>query len=158
MKTLNHRIIGLCFAVIYSLLLWAAFIFIIGCSNPADSTAPLTGEVLIYERLGLVDSVTQGTHTTSLGVLDFTSAARLHVKYRYTVINDSMVASQNSLVISAGTVAVYSSGSHRPSPVFTAVDTTVIANIHSVSSATLSLSVFQGCRVIAIRDLQIYKN
>lgn len=148
--------------VVYLLMLIASC----GDAEVNLGTNPKTGEakqeVLIYERLGLVDSVvsvegvSENTHVLTLGDLDYSGAATLRVKFKYYTSYTPYLWS-NNVNIYSGINNIYLSGGLPDTGAYVPVDHTVRLGEFSPGITKLRTTVYYGCKVLSVRDLQIYK-
>jgi hypothetical protein len=155
--------------IFYSLIIFFVLLmvlFSLNCgNNPITNGGPdrAAQEVLIYEHPGLVDSVvsipnvSEVTHVTTLGMLDYSGANYLRIKYKYFNAGDSLpYIYANDVCLFSGIYGIYHSGSFNPVAEYTEVND-VIPVMDVTETTKLRLTVFYSCRVLSVRDLQIYK-
>ena len=142
----------------------------IGCSNKQNnpvgegaSEKPSITETLIFSQSGLIDSVTaltgisENTHVINLGMLDYSGATKLRIKYRYFASRDSSGIWANDVQIYSGIYAVYHSGGLERVSGYTNREDVIDIQEPFTDITKLRLTVYYSARLLSVRDLQIYK-
>lgn len=148
------------------LLVTSAALYSCGTENPqsiAGNKSTGKSEQLLYEKLGLVDSVcieegiSENTHVLQLGDISYEGVSMLRVKFRYSTSYEPYLWA-NNVNLYCGIRNVYLSGSLTDTGGYHAVDHVIAADPELELGITkLRTTVYYGCKVLSIRDLQIYK-
>lgn len=148
------------------LLIAAAVMQACNTDNPQRPSGDKTdgrSEQLLYEKLGLVDSVcmeegiSENTHVLQLGAISYEGISTLLVKFKYSTSYEPYLWA-NNVNIYCGIRNVYLSGSLTDTGGYHTINHVIAAGPELEPGITkLRTTVYYGCRVISIRDLQIYK-